>query len=393
MITVQEPVRVSLLWDLNKNKQPQQLQPSHTSVVAVETPKSTYSSTSFPMSSDLSLRDSPKSIRIGLRNAVASFQRLSNINDHYMKSTDSLESSDYEDVMEDEIDEDEDLEHETQLEAKLPGHSLLKPSKTPNSLLPLVQRRLQRLIEERFSIPSTTAFKSCIVNLVLQDFESDDLGTIYNKLFRKEGKERVLHIIENTFMEKYPSEQLDKFYDELYLSISGANDCLDIERPNFYHDYAAIWLLDREGFKDYNYNCFVEYVEEQYHQQLESDDLTNDDLILHEYVSQGFLMNVEKFYYYFNRNIKPGKVVAKRRGSISNSNGIDPRNNSIGNIMKGKMSKIVKSTDDAEAVIETIKERIRPEQNLRFESMSVVLDYSPEEPPIYVNYDKECIEW
>lgn len=443
MITVQEqPIRlVNLKWQLASQKG------SHDSCnntsgsigsINICNPKGEKRPSNFPLSSELVLLDSKKSIRSGVKNSLLWFHAQNSYIEKHLELEVIKDNDNDEDGNENDGHEEIDFHPVVSRNEALLSSMKQNPSRVPaignnNKLLGLVQRRVQRIVEERFSLPVSNSFKICIVNTVLQDYETDDLSAIYNKLFRKEGKERIMQIIEQSYFDKYPLEQLDNFYDELFgcLGLASEFNIFATNKPSFYKYYTDIWKLDRDGFKDYDYQCFINYCEEQQQQQYDYDDESFSQEWLHEYVNQGVLMNVEKFYYYFNRKVEPFRDSEERvmkmnesrrnsksgelsRRSSSTSSGNNNTGSSISknnvnqvaimklsliNILNSKMSKIEENGTaaidedeedddfDEEDGSGPGKHAARIRKLVRFDEVCSSLDFDPTEPSCIVLYD------
>jgi hypothetical protein len=400
MITVQEPARVSLKWELgapalrtavDRAPASERVGRSRERNTGIDVSRPYAQPPSkFPICAELVLLDSKKSIRTGVKNAVVWYRQQAR-----------AASLDYLGERDPPLAVDVAVRSTRMAHGYVPK-GILKSSLLQGKLLKLVQRRLHRLVDERFAAcPVLASFKTCIVNGALQDFQTEDLSAIYNKLFRREGKERINEIIDQSYYEKYPLQKLDDFYDELFgvFAATGEIDCA-LHKPSFYTRYTDIWQLNRLGFKEYGYQCFVEYCEEQQQLQYDYDeDGFVQEAWRHARINQAVLMNVDKFYFYFSRKVEPFRegddVVVMRRNRRRSSASVPlapviaqlphVTKNSIETVLNCQMRHM-----QHHVAVELSSHNCKL-ATVGFDEELMVLEFCPAEPSYVIGLDKDYV--
>lgn len=399
MITVQKPARVSLKWELGTPALRRAVERApagervgrsrERNAIDVSRPYAQPPS-KFPICAELVLLDSKKSIRTGVKNAVVWYRQQARaaLLDHMGEHDPPLAV--------------EVVVRSTHIAHGYVPKGVLKSSQLQGKLLKLVQRRLHRLVDERFAAcPVLASFKTCIVNGALQDFQTEDLSAIYNKLFRREGKERINEIIDHNYHEKYPLQKLDDFYDELFgtFAATGEIDCA-LHKPSFYTRYTEIWQLNRLGFKEYGYQCFVEYCEEQQQLQYDYDeDGFVQDAWRHARINQAVLMNVDKFYFYFSRKVEPFRegddvvVMRRNRRRSSASVPLAPVIAQLPHVTKNSIETVLncQMRHMQHHVVAELSSHNRNSATVAFDEELMVLEFCPGEPSYVIGLDKDYV--
>ena len=80
-----------------------------------------------------------------------------------------------------------------------------------------------------------------------------------------------------------------------------------LHKPNLYEKYSKIWKLDKPNYKIYTKDYFTDEYFDIFHQyKLKK---MNDRATMDVLVKSGFLMNFDKFYVYYTRDLKSGALL------------------------------------------------------------------------------------
>ncbi|KAK6459623.1 uncharacterized protein RJT20DRAFT_17586 [Scheffersomyces xylosifermentans] len=293
-----------------------------------------YASFPFSLCDIDNLKDSSKSLTTGLTSALFGYR-------YFTDEQEDDSEFDYEDDYQDDFEEEDDYYDDDELtdleedlsdiektdpqEAVTPRSSpstfkfaqTLKPSLKPlediNTMsLSLTRNKISSIISEYFpSVIHDEDFreiKNYVTNSILESFETSDISTICNKIIRKSYRQTLVSQIRELFIDKFEEMKIDAFFDHTTSFLTHFEDFKDyglLTNPNMYEKYMKIWKLDKPNYKYYGKDYFIEdyFGIFKYYPAKES---TQSKVDLH--LRAGFLMNFDKFYTYYGRDLKSGKL-------------------------------------------------------------------------------------
>lgn len=270
-------------------------------------------SSRFPLNSCnfYQLKDTWKSIKTGLKHSIQDY------NDNILSEFDV--SSDYSDIVDDDywssdeesieliFDNDQNSTNMTEihpplseLKSSLKQNERSENDEMKNMSLSTSRQIIHEMIQSNFEPAmkgSSSEFDNYVFNMIVQDYAGAEMDTIYNKISCKNNEKLLFARIKELILDKYIELKLDALYDRcltLYINFEEVSP----EIPSLYSQYKDIWIFDTEEYQVYDYSTYKqEMLTNEY-----SFSFYGDEDYINDYANTGFLMNLEKFYYFYSKD-------------------------------------------------------------------------------------------
>ncbi|KAK6204706.1 uncharacterized protein RJT21DRAFT_117149 [Scheffersomyces amazonensis] len=304
------------------------------------------------------LKDTPKSLALGLAGAFDAY--MTSFKDNDNDEDNILEENDYDMENDNNNDNDEDFYYDLNEDHGViiplnrlnitdkhvqPLVSILKQStnndnndtkrrsssnSTPSLELSIITNKISSIIEEYFPTlindEDFIEIKNYVINylIIFLTKKDSNINSVVNLIIQKQYKLNLIEKIFEILIEKYETIKIDAFLDYFMdfnstksisdeKSVSNTNSINSsfitslLNNPHFYDKYKIIWRLDNSNYKYYDKEYFIDDYFEMFNslEHYNSDFNNNDET---QFNRNGFVMNFDKFFVYYNRDVKADRL-------------------------------------------------------------------------------------